>query len=116
MSLKGITSLRGFLAKQQYDRYMALPLKLRTPDRTRVVMGLIFDYAYEHVVERRDQPMPPVNDADARMIARKLGEFIGPEKPGQESIMEWLRANLVAEAWSSPENFTDFVQAHLRDG
>ena len=116
MSANGITSLRGFLAKQQYERYMALPQKMRTPDRTRIVMGLIFDYAYEHVVERRHDPMPSVNDADARLIARKLAEFIGPEKPGQESIMEWLRANLVSEAWSSPDNFTDFVQAHLRDG
>ena len=115
MSGRKVTSLRGFLARRQCERYISLPAKLRTPERTRIVMGLIFDYAYEHVVERRDELMPPVGDAEARLISRKLAEFIGPEKPGQESIMEWLRANLVAEAWDSPENFTDFVQAHLRN-
>lgn len=115
MSGHGPISLRGFLARRQYEKYISLPSKLRTPERTRAMIGLIFDYAYEHVVERRDQPMPPVSEVDARMISRKLDEFIGPESPGQESIMEWLRANLVHEAWSSPENFTDFVQAHLRE-
>ena len=115
MAAGTITSLRGFIARRQFERYLALPEKLRTPERTRRVMGLIFDYAYEHLVERRDQPMPPVSDSDARLISYKLAEFIDPGKPGQESIMEWLRVNMVAEAWSSPENFTDFVQAHLRD-
>jgi hypothetical protein len=115
MSGDGPISLRGFLARRQYDKYVSLPAKLRTPERTRAVMGLIFDYAYEHVVERRDQPMPAVSVVDARMISRKLSEFIRPDTPGQESIMEWLRKNMVDEAWSSPDNFTDFVQAHLRD-
>ena len=115
MSGDGPTSLRGFLARQQYQRYLSLPSNLRTPERTRVVMGLIFDYAYEHVVERRDQRMPPISESNSRQISRKLGEFIGSEKPGQDSIMEWLHANLVTEAWASPDNFTDFMQAHLRD-
>lgn len=110
-----VTSLRGFLARKHYERYISLPSKMRTPERTRALMGLIFDYAYEHVVERRDQPMPQVSEVDARVISRKLAEFIGPQKPGQESIMEWLHENLVAEAWASPENFTDFVRAHLHD-
>lgn len=118
MKKNNLVSLRWFRAKQLHDSYFALPSIQRTNERSAKLTEAIFDYAYEHVPKnRRTRSGQLIITADeSRRISRRLEEFILPGEPDPDSVMNWLHANMVQEAWAYPEDLRGFVHECLQDG
>ena len=118
MKTNNLVSLRKFRAQQLYNRYFSLPVSQRTKERSAQLLEAIFDYAYEHVPRHRQtrSTLIGVSQDESRRISRRLEEFIEPDiGPDPDSVMNWLHANMVPEAWAFPEDLRSFVHDCLRD-
>ena len=112
-------SLRRFRAQKFYDHYFSLPASQRTKERSAILLEAIFDYAYEYVPRNRRtrSGQVKVSSEESRRISRRLEEFILPGGQSEpDSVMNWLHANMVPEAWTFPDDLRGFVQDCLRDG
>jgi hypothetical protein len=118
MKNNNLVSLRWYRAKQLYDAYYAVPSSQRSNERAGKMIEAIFDYAYEHVPKsRRTRSVIKNISADqSRQISRRLEEFIMPGEQNPDSVMNWLHANMVQEAWAFPDDLQGFVHECLRDG
>ncbi len=118
MKNNNLVSLRKYRAQQLYNRYFSLPVSQRTQERSTQLLEAIFDYAYEHVPTRRRNrsELLRISQDESRRISRRLEEFIVRDsEPGPDSVMNWLHANMVPEAWACPDDLRGFVQECLRD-
>jgi hypothetical protein len=111
-----MVSLREYRARKLYDRFFSLPSSQRTNERSAQMLEAIFDYAYECVPKdrRRRNGRVRVTPEESRRISRRLEEFMVPEsKYDPDSVMNWLHANMVPEAWAYPDDLRGLVQEIL---
>lgn len=115
MTSNNITSLRRYRAQRIYTNFVSLPVSQRTNARTGLLLEAIFDYAYEHVpnTHRYSDRRTKVSAEESVRISTRLEEFL-PLGNTQAPIMKWLHDNMVAEAWSYPEDRRQFVRDCLR--
>lgn len=115
MASKKITSLRRYRAQRIYKKFIALPASQQTNARAALLLEAIFDYAYEHVPHARHYSSRRVSVSvkESARISERLDEFM-PEGGAGEPIMNWLHENMVAEAWSYPEDRRQFIRDCLR--
>jgi len=115
MARNSITSLRRYRAQRIYQNFMSLPTSQRTNARTALLLEAIFDYAYEHTPRARHYSTRRVSidEQESARISARLEEFL-PFGNVHEPIMGWLHDNMVAEAWSYPEDRRHFVRDCLR--
>jgi hypothetical protein len=113
MKNKKLVSLRGYRARRLYDRFFSLPASQRTNERSAQMLEAIFDYAYEFVPNdrRRRNGRVRVTPEESGRISRRLEEFMVPEsKYDPDSVMNWLHANMVPEAWAYPDDLRGLVR------
>jgi hypothetical protein len=115
MARNKITSLRRYRAQRIYQRFVSMPVSQRTNARAAMLLEAIFDYAYEHVPHARHYSTRRVrvNEQESARISARLEEFL-PPGTAREPIMKWLHDNMVAEAWSYPEDRRQFIRDCLR--
>ena len=118
MEKRAVTSLRRFRAQRCFDGYVSLPTSQRTDARSAMLIGAIFEYAYDHVP--RSQVMSSrqirVSPEDAQRISQRLEEFMPrPTAKDGEPIMNWLHENLIPEAWAYPEDMRHLMRDILRE-
>jgi hypothetical protein len=119
MKKNNVTSLRKFRAQQIYERYYSLPVSQRTSERSAQLIEAIFDYAYEHVPKNRRHRLGylKISPTESRRISRRLEEFMFPERPSDpDSIMKWLHAHMIPEAWTFSDDLRGLVQEYLHSG
>ena len=115
MAKNKITSLRRYRAHRIYKNFMVMPASQQTNARAALLLEAIFDYAYEHVPRSRRYTTRRVKVSikESVRISARLEEFLPPGS-AREPIMKWLHDNMVAEAWSYPEDRRQFVRDCLR--
>ncbi len=116
MVRNNITSLRRYRAQRIYDNFVTLPVSQRTNARVALLLEAIFDYAYEHAprARRYSTRRIRVSEEESARISARLEEFL-PFGNSREPIMGWLHDNMVAEAWSYPDDRRQFVRDCLRN-
>jgi hypothetical protein len=113
MENNNLVSLRHYRAKKLCDVYFALPSSHRTKKRAAKLIEAIFDYAYENVPRHRRKRSGRlhVSPGESKRISRRLEEFVFPGAASDpDSLMNWLHANLIPEAWTYPEDLRGFIQ------
>jgi|GEM_PF-1759273 len=115
MAKNKITSLRRYRAQRIYESFVSLPASQKTNARTALLLEALFDYAYEHVprTHRYSARRARISERESARISARLEEFL-PLADAREPIMKWLHDNMVAEAWSYPEDRRLFVRDCLR--
>jgi len=115
MASNEITSLRRYRAHRIYKKFIALPASQQTNSRAALLLEAIFEYAYEHVPRARHYSAPRVSVSvkESARISERLEEFL-PMGGAGDPIMKWLHDNMIAEAWSYPEDRRQFVRDCLR--
>ncbi len=115
MARNKITSLRYYRAQRIYENFVSLPASQQTNARAALLLEAIFDYAYEHVPRshRFSSRRVQVSKEESTRISARLEEFV-PLGNERQPIMKWLHDNMVAEAWSYPEDRRQFVRDCLR--
>jgi len=115
MANNKITSLRRYRAQRIYETFMSLPVSQQTNARAALLLEAVFDYAYEHVprTSRYSSRRAGISEQESARISARLEEFL-PSRSAREPIMKWLHDNMVAEAWSYPEDRRLFVRDCLR--
>lgn len=115
MARNEITSLRRYRAQRIYRNFVSLPVSQRTNSRAALLLEAIFDYAYEHVprARRYSTRRVRVSEKESARISARLEEFL-PPNGAHDPIMKWLHDNMVAEAWSYPEDRRQFIRDCLR--
>jgi hypothetical protein len=119
MNNNNLVSLRRFRAKRLYDIYFALPSTQRTGERAANLIEAILEYAYENVPRHRRARSGQlyVSPGESKRISLRLEEFLFPHNESDpHSLMNWLHANMIPEAWTYPDDLRGFVQDCLRDG
>jgi hypothetical protein len=118
MKNKKVVSLRRYRAHRVYKTYTSLAPSQRTKSRSAVVLEAIFNYAYEHVPDKKWGVPRRINVSpeETRRISNRLEEFILPARqPDTDPIMKWLHDNMVEEAWENPEDLGHFVGECIED-
>ena len=102
--------MRGHLARRQAARLRRLPRQLRTPERVAPALEAIVAYAWE--------PVQPGRPAEPARICMRLEEFVpaAPAGVGRQGLFHWLYANLVPEAWDSPQLLEPLLRDCILDG
>ncbi len=115
MAKNKITSLRRYRAQRIYKNFISMPASQQTNARAALLLEAIFDYAYEHVPRARHYSTHrvKVSVTESARISERLEEFLPLGSKG-EPIMKWLHDNMVADAWSYPEDRRQFVRDCLR--
>jgi len=115
MASNEITSLRQYQAQRIYKRFVSMPASQQTNARAALLLEAIFNYAYEHVPRTRhySKSRVRVSEKESALISTRLEEFLPPGDADQP-IMKWLHDNMVAEAWSYPEDRRQFIRDCLR--
>jgi len=115
MAKNTIVSLRHYRAQRIHRNFVSLPATERTNARAALLLEAIFDYAYEYVPRNRrySTRRANVSEQESARISARLEEFL-PADNAREPIMKWLHDNMVAEAWSYPEDRRRFVRECLR--
>jgi hypothetical protein len=115
MAKNKITSLRRYRAQKIYNSFISVPVSQRTNARASLLLEAIFDYAYEHVPHARHYSITraSVSAKESKRISARLEEFL-PMSSAGKPIMKWLHDNMIAEAWSYPEDRRKFVRDCLR--
>jgi len=115
MARNNITSLRRYRAQRIYERFVSLPAAQRTNARTALLLEAIFDYAYENIPRPRrfSSRRVKVSEQESARISARLEEF-APFGDGRAPITRWLHDNMVAEAWSYPDDRRQFVRDCLK--
>jgi hypothetical protein len=108
-----VTSLRRYKARQIFDRYHALPTKMRTRQRAEPLLQAIIDYAFEHVQGPAGLLKRPhsVADQDLRLVTSKLHEFIPADaRTNPEAILDWVNRHAILRNWASSDALVGFFQ------
>lgn len=108
-----VTSLRGYKARQIFDRYHALPPNMRTRERAEPLLQAIIDFAFEHVNGPAGLLKRPhsVAEQDLRLVAGKLHEFIPADaRTKPEAILEWVNRHAILQNWASSDALIGFFQ------
>jgi len=115
MARNEITSLRRYQAQRIYKRFVSMPASQQTNARAALLLEAIFNYAYEHIPRARHNSTNRVrvSEQESARISARLEEFLPPGN-ANDPIMKWLHDNMVAEAWSYPEDRRQFVRDCLR--